>query len=83
MYSLAVDALDRWRSDPLMRDEYEQIMDAIQIAAQVERVRDENRVKVSDNPKHGEVYEFRAYNYERRRAGKARLMFFMMIRKRH
>ena len=76
MHSLAVDALDRWRNDPAMKKDYERILDAIQIAAQVERVRDENIVKVSDNSKHGEVYEFRAYDYERRRAGKARLMFF-------
>jgi hypothetical protein len=74
--SLAIDALDRWSNDPAMKKDYERIIDAIQIAAQVERVDDENIVKASDNRKHGEVYEFRAYDHERRRAGKARLMFF-------
>ena len=74
--SLAVNALVRWSNDPDMKKDYERIIDAIQIAAQVERVRDENIVKISDNPEHGEVYEFRAYDYETRRSGKARLMFF-------
>ena len=74
--SLAVNALVRWSNDPDMKKDYERIIDAIQIAAKVERVRDENIVKVSDNPEHGDVYEFRSYDYETRRAGKARLMFF-------
>lgn len=74
--SLAVDALDRWRTDPKMKKDYERILDAIRIAAQVERVRDETIVKQSDNPQHGEVYEFRAYDCKTWRTGKARLMFF-------
>lgn len=73
---MAVIALDRWRNDPDMKKDYELIIRAIKIAARVERVQDEKIVKRSDNTRHGEVYEFRAYDHERRRTGKARLMFF-------
>jgi len=75
-FSLAIDALDRWRTDPKMKKDYELIIEAIQYAAHVKRVGDERIVKVSDNHEHGEVYEFRAYDFDRQRARKARLMFF-------
>jgi hypothetical protein len=74
--SLAIDALDRWRTDPEMQRDYEVIIEAIQFAAHVDRVLDNRMVKISENHKHGDVYEFRAYDYDARRAGKARLMFF-------
>ena len=74
--SLAIDALDRWRADPKMKRDHKLIIEAIQYAAHVRRVEDDRVVKISDNMNHGEVYEFRAYDFDRQRAGKARLMFF-------
>lgn len=76
MYSFAIQALEEWSKDPKMKRDYELIIEAIQYAANVKRVGDERIVKVSDNHEHGEVYEFRAYDFDRQRAGCARLMFF-------
>ncbi len=74
--SLAVDALDRWRADPKMKRDYKLIVEAIQYAANVERVTDERIVKGSENFDHGEVYEFRAFDPDTNWTGRARLMFF-------
>jgi putative component of toxin-antitoxin plasmid stabilization module len=50
--------------------DYKKIMKVLSIIGQVNRVRDEKKVKKSANPKHDGVYEIRADK------GSARLMFF-------
>lgn len=50
--------------------DYKKIMKILSIIGQVDRIRDEKKVKKSNNPKHDEVYEIRADK------GSARLMFF-------
>ena len=66
--SPALEALSQWAVEEL-RD-YKKIKKAIEIASQVTRTKDEKKVKKSQNPAHGQVYEFRADK------GHARLMFF-------
>lgn len=56
--------------------DYKKIMKVMRIAAQMERVRDPNHVKKSDNPDHKGVYEMRAHK------GSARVMFFYSERDR-
>jgi putative component of toxin-antitoxin plasmid stabilization module len=50
--------------------DYKKIMKVLSIIGQVDRIRDEKKVKKSSNPKHDGVYEIRADK------GSARLMFF-------
>ena len=50
--------------------DYKKIMKVLSIIGQVNRIRDEKKVKKSSNPKHDGVYEIRADK------GSARLMFF-------
>ena len=50
--------------------DYKKIMKVLSMIGQVDRVRDEKKVKKSANPKHDGVYEIRADK------GSARLMFF-------
>jgi putative component of toxin-antitoxin plasmid stabilization module len=50
--------------------DFKKIMKVLSIIGQVDRVRDEKKVKKSTNPKHDGVYEIRADK------GSARLMFF-------
>jgi hypothetical protein len=74
---LAIDALEKWSKDRQLRRDYELIIEAIQVAANVERVMEDGKsVKRNHNPAYGDVYEFRAYDYDTASVGKARLMFF-------
>lgn len=50
--------------------DYKKIMKVLSLIGQVDRIRDEKKVKKSKNPKHDGVYEIRADK------GGARLMFF-------
>lgn len=50
--------------------DYKKIMKVLAMIGQVDRIRDEKKVKKSDNPKHDGIYEIRADK------GSARLMFF-------
>ena len=50
--------------------DYKKIMKTLMMIGQVDRIRDEKKVKKSKNPKHHDVYEIRADK------GSARLMFF-------
>jgi len=50
--------------------DYKKIMKVLSMIGQVDRIRDEKKVKKSTNPKHDGVYEIRADK------GSARLMFF-------
>ena len=61
-------ALLRWsRTSP---KDFNAIMKVMRLAAQQDRIRNPKHVKLSANPKHGNVYEMIAY------ASTARLMFF-------
>ena len=50
--------------------DYKKIMKVLCMIGQVDRIRDEKKVKKSKNPKHDDIYEIRADK------GHARLMFF-------
>ena len=50
--------------------DYKKIMKVMRFVESLDRVRDKNHVKPSDNPSHANVYEMRAHK------GHARLMFF-------
>lgn len=60
--------LVEWQQDSL--GDYKKIMKVLAIIGQVDRIRDEKKVKKSANPKHDGIYEIRADK------GHARLMFF-------
>jgi len=65
---LVLGSLAEWqRKSP---GDYKKIMKVLSMIGQVDRIRDEKKVKKSDNPKHDGVYEIRADK------GSARLMFF-------
>jgi putative component of toxin-antitoxin plasmid stabilization module len=65
---LVLPELVKWsRSAPA---DYKKIMKVLQMIGQVDRIRDEKKVKKSRNRKHDGVYEIRADK------GSARLMFF-------
>ena len=65
---LVLGSLTEWqRKSP---GDYKKIMKVLSIIGQVDRIRDEKKVKKSSNPKHDGVYEIRADK------GSARLMFF-------
>ncbi len=66
--NLVLGPLAEWqRKSP---GDYKKIMKVLSIIGQVDRIRDEKKVKKSSNPKHDGVYEIRADK------GSARLMFF-------
>jgi phage-related protein len=66
--NLVVGPLAEWqRKSP---GDFKKIMKVLSIIGQVDRIRDEKKVKKSTNPKHDGVYEIRADK------GSARLMFF-------
>ena len=66
--NLVLGPLAEWeRKSP---GDYKKIMKVISIIGQVDRIRDEKKVKKSSNTKHDGVYEIRADK------GSARLMFF-------
>jgi len=65
---LVLGSLAHWeRNSP---GDFKKIMKVLQMIGQVDRIRDEKKVKKSNNPKHNGVYEIRADK------GSARLMFF-------
>lgn len=65
---LVLGSLGEWqRKSP---GDYKKIMKVLSMIGQLDRIRDEKKVKKSANPKHDEVYEIRADK------GSARLMFF-------
>lgn len=65
---LVLGSLAEWqRKSP---GDYKKIMKVLSMIGQVDRIRDEKKVKRSANPKHDGVYEIRADK------GSARLMFF-------
>jgi putative component of toxin-antitoxin plasmid stabilization module len=65
---LVLGTLAKWeRESP---GDYNKIMKVLQMIGQVDRIRDEKKVKKSKNSKHDGVYEIRADK------GSARLMFF-------
>lgn len=66
--SPAFEALKKWATEE--PKDYKKIKKAIEYAAQVKQTKDEKKVKKSQNPSHGQVYEFRADKMH------ARLMFF-------
>jgi hypothetical protein len=66
--SPALVALRQWQQTEIA--DFKKIMKVMRIVGGVHRVRDENKVKRSENPAHGEVYEMRAHK------GHARMMFF-------
>jgi putative component of toxin-antitoxin plasmid stabilization module len=65
---LVLGSLAEWQRDS--PGDYKKIMKVLSIIGQVDRIRDEKKVKKSKNPKHDGVYEMRADK------GGARLMFF-------
>ena len=66
--NLVLGPLAEWeRKSP---GDYKKIMKVLSIIGQVDRIRDEKKVKKSSNTKHDGVYEIRADK------GSARLMFF-------
>jgi hypothetical protein len=66
--NLVLGPLAEWeRKSP---GDYRKIMKVLSMIDQVDRIRDEKKVKKSSNPKHDGVYEIRADK------GSARLMFF-------
>jgi putative component of toxin-antitoxin plasmid stabilization module len=66
--NLVLGPLAEWeRKSP---GDYRKIMKVLSMIGQVDRIRDEKKVKKSSNPKHDGVYEIRADK------GSARLMFF-------
>ena len=71
--NLVLGPLAEWeRKSP---GDYKKIMKVLSIIGQVDRIRDEKKVKKSSNTKHDGVYEIRADK------GSARLMFFYCERK--
>jgi hypothetical protein len=65
---LVLPTLAEWsKSSPA---DYKKIMKVLHMIGQVDRIRDEKKVKKSKNPKHQDIYEIRADK------GSARLMFF-------
>jgi mRNA-degrading endonuclease RelE of RelBE toxin-antitoxin system len=67
--SPALAALLEWQRREL--EDFKKIVKVLRMqAGQRERLKDQKHVKKSANPKHGDVYEFRAHR------GHARLMFF-------
>ena len=65
---LVLGSLVEWqRKSP---GDYKKIMKVLSMIGQVDRIRDEKKVKKSANPKHDGIYEIRADK------GSARLMFF-------
>lgn len=55
---LVLGSLTQWqRNSP---GDYKKIMKVLSIIGQVDRIRDEKKVKKSSNPKHDGVYEIRA-----------------------
>ncbi len=66
--SPAFEALKKWLTEE--PKDYKKIKKVIEYVAQVERTKDEKKVKKSSNPAHGKIYEFRADKLH------ARLMFF-------
>lgn len=66
--SPALVALHQWKQTEFA--DFKKIMKVMRIVGGMPRVPDENKVKRSENPAHGEVYEMRANK------GHARLMFF-------
>lgn len=65
---LVLGELLHWQQKSLA--DYKKIMKVLSLIGQVDRIRDEKKVKKSANPKHKGVYEIRADK------GSARLMFF-------
>jgi putative component of toxin-antitoxin plasmid stabilization module len=65
---LVLGSLAEWQNKSL--GDYKKIMKVLSMIGQVDRIRDEKKVKKSANPKHDGVYEIRADK------GSARLMFF-------
>ncbi len=75
--NLVLKKLDLWRNDPEMEEEYGQIIANIVVTACSEKIESDTPfVKKNRNPENGEVYEFRAFNENTERAGKARVLFF-------
>ena len=71
--NLVLGPLAEWeRKSP---GDYKKIMKVLLNIGQVDRIRDEKKVKKSSNPKHDGVYEIRADK------GSARLMFFYCEKK--
>lgn len=66
--SAALVALSQWQKNEL--SDYKKIMKVMRYVGGMHRVPDQKKVKRSENPDHGEVYEMRADK------GHARLMFF-------
>jgi len=65
---LVLGALVEWREKS--PGDHKKIMKVLSMIGQVDRIRNEKKVKKSSNPKHDGVYEIRADK------GSARLMFF-------
>ncbi len=75
--NLVLKKLDQWRNDSGMEEEYQQIIANIVTTAYSDKIlSDTPFVKKNTNPENGEVYEFRAFNEQIKRAGKARVLFF-------
>ena len=66
--SPALAALGQWQKNA--NADYKKIMKVLRIVGGMHRVPDQNKVKRSENPAHGDVYEMRAHK------GHARMMFF-------
>jgi hypothetical protein len=66
--SPALAALRQWQQTGIA--DFKKIMKVMRIVGGMHRVPDENKVKRSENPAHGDVYEMRAHK------GHARMMFF-------
>ena len=66
--NLVLGELHQWSRKSI--SDYKKIMKVLRIVGQVDRIRDEKKVKKSSNPDHENVYEIRADK------GSARLMFF-------
>ena len=65
---LVLGSLAEWQNKS--PGDYKKIMKVLSMIGQVDRIRDEKKVKKSANPKHDGVYEIRADK------GSARVMFF-------
>ncbi len=66
--NLVLESLVEWRRNA--PGDYKKIMKILRMVGLTDRIRDEKKVKKSQNPKHKDVYEIRADK------GSARLMFF-------
>jgi len=66
--NLVLGNLLQWSKNSI--SDYKKIMKVLRMIGQMDRIRDEKKVKKSSNPDHGDIYEIRADK------DSARLMFF-------